>query len=153
MIGLKQKKLTKEQIFLKNYDFSKRNAEKRKYYLANEKPLIDYIISKFKEKNINLNEDEELELESILYVESFFGVIYSVLENYNLNEDHDFFQIVLDNIIFFNALLIQRIIYKEGKNKLKNPFNRTIYKLSQLNPSFSKVVEDYSYLLDRFKEI
>ena len=125
-------------------DIGDKRAYKRQYYIAETKPLMDYVIERLKKNNINFTKEELKELELVLYVDYTAELIDSVVDLYGLDGNIDLFPIVIENLNFYFVLLSSWVENHEKYMNLdldKLRYIRIHRKLANLNPNQSKIMK------------
>jgi len=138
--------------FKDKLDLSGRNAEKRQYYISSYKPLKIAIIERYKDKNVEFSKEELEEFEKILYMLLSRHLIDNIIKSCDLRKNIDLFDRVLDNINFFNSMVLWYAIEEDLEKYYNKKYIRVNHKLSKFNPYSSKLIHEYLGLTVNYLE-
>ena len=79
-------------------------------------------------------------------------LIENIITTYDLSQNIDFFEKVLDNLQFLNTMLLQFAIKKHGKKVIDDKYIRIHGKLSCLNPGLNEIMVLYLNFKDDYKQ-
>ena len=158
-------------------DLSSQNAEKRKYYYADNKPIYEDIINFLKKQNIDLNEKEKLVLEKLTNKLSR-TIAEIMIMHVDLKENVDLFEKFREYLniwcVFFltslkyldeSPKILLKSFFRGYKNKEYLDFAKDskgyenvlmMQKLTNLNPYHTEIINGNLYMLIttiRFKEL